>query len=327
MTVDQLKDSLTSEMLALANKKFTINISATTAVPAIEDKLITFANLDTGELKCRTLQTCVLFIDIRESTRISVEHQAETVARLYSFFGRAMSLCATHFGGSVRDIIGDRVMVVFPPEDCFHNAINCAILMHSVVNYVIDRHFSADKIRCGIGIDYGEMMVIKTGVIKRGAENAEYKSLVWVGAPANIASKLTDKAGKSTGAFVPSATHSSHAPPSMPAYIGKSPSLADALKQLAGLPAAMPMPAPNLPTATLAAPILVSKAVLDGYLSKYAADRRLFVRKQNQWKKQSVRIPEYKGPVFGSGLVFDSFVPAKTKPSLVGKKPPPFQLL
>lgn len=36
----------------------------------------------------------------------------------------------------------------------------------------------------------------KTGTIKRGVDSSEYKSLVWLGPPANVASKLADIANK-----------------------------------------------------------------------------------------------------------------------------------
>jgi hypothetical protein len=54
------------------------------------------------------------------------------------------------------------------------------------------------NISCGIGIDYGRMLVTKTGVRRHGNEQQNYRSLVWLGRPANIASKLTDLANKTT---------------------------------------------------------------------------------------------------------------------------------
>lgn len=61
---------------------------------------------------------------------------------------------------------------------------------------MINRIFSNVDFHCGIGIDYGEMRVIKVGIERKGDENAENKGLVWVGKPANLASRLTDFAGK-----------------------------------------------------------------------------------------------------------------------------------
>jgi class 3 adenylate cyclase len=48
----------------------------------------------------------------------------------------------------------------------------------------------------GIGIDYGRMLATKTGIRKHGDAQQSYRSLVWLGRPANVASKLTDAANK-----------------------------------------------------------------------------------------------------------------------------------
>ncbi|MGC5798257.1 adenylate/guanylate cyclase domain-containing protein [Sphingomonas sp. NFX23] len=56
-----------------------------------------------------------MYIDIRRSTELSITHKPQAVAKLYSTFVRAMTKCARHFGGHVRGIIGDRVLVIF---DC-----------------------------------------------------------------------------------------------------------------------------------------------------------------------------------------------------------------
>ena len=97
--------------------------------------------------------------------------------------------------GYVRNIIGDRVMVVFPVNDCFVNAVNCAITINHI-SQMINDIFTYVDFHCGIGIDYGEMRVIKVGIERKGDENTENKGLVWVGKPANFASRLTDFAGK-----------------------------------------------------------------------------------------------------------------------------------
>src|SRR5262249_45695169 len=93
-------------------------------------------------------------------------------------------------------IIGDRVMVLFESTNCFVNGVNTAILINSVCRYVINKHFKYNEVTFGIGIDYGTMLATKTGVRRHGSAQQSYRSLVWLGRPANIASKLTDKANK-----------------------------------------------------------------------------------------------------------------------------------
>jgi len=90
------------------------------------------------------------------------------------------------------------VMVLFNPSTAFTDAVDAATLMNSVCQDELNKHFKQDDVTCGIGIDYGRMMATKTGVRRHGYERANYRALVWLGRPANIASKLTDLANKTT---------------------------------------------------------------------------------------------------------------------------------
>lgn len=187
---------INDETNAINSPDFEIAVVDTRNLPSIDDTALTFANFDDKSKKVKLVKTCVVYIDIRRSTKLSFEHQRQTLAKLYSSFVRGVIKCADHFGGKVRNIIGDRVMILFDPEDCFENAVNTAILLNTFSIYVLNKHFRKDAVRCGIGIDYGNMMVTKTGTIKRGIGSSEYKSLVWLSQAANIASKLADVANK-----------------------------------------------------------------------------------------------------------------------------------
>lgn len=187
---------INEEVKAMVDSEFTVNVSSTAVVPKIDSGSLTFPDFSNNKLSAVEIETCVLFIDIRKSTEISGSHKRPTLAKLYSAFVRAMVQAAEYYGGKVRNIIGDRVMVVFDEKDCFKNAIDSAILLYTVSEYIINKHFKHNEIKCGIGIDYGKLLVVKTGTIKRGDESREYKSLVWLGNACNIASKLTDQANK-----------------------------------------------------------------------------------------------------------------------------------
>jgi adenylate cyclase len=200
-TLPDLRVELSDEVGTILANDFAITATTTKTVPHSSDGAITFPNLDAKTQACKLIDTCVLYIDIRRSTELSITHRAPTVAKLYSAFVRAMTKCARHFGGHVRGIIGDRVMVIFDCDDCFRKAVDCAILMNSTAQYVINRHFKQNEVQCGIGIDTGKMLVTKTGFRRRGYEQHNYKSLVWLGRPANVASKLTDIANKPSDGF------------------------------------------------------------------------------------------------------------------------------
>lgn len=141
------------------------------------------------------LNTCVLFVDIRNSVALTEKHQIRTMGKLYSVFTHCVLLAAQEDGGFVRNIIGDRVMIVFPEDNCYTHAVDCAISINQIAKHINDKFQHVD-FKCGIGIDYGKMNVMKVGIQKRGQEKDDNKGLVWIGYPANYASRLTDSANK-----------------------------------------------------------------------------------------------------------------------------------
>ncbi len=190
--VNELIKRIDEDVADILNTGF--EYSATRTVPSSEKSGLTF---ERGEVKKgQTISTCVLFVDIRDSVTMSQQYGVKIMGKIYTAFTKAVIKAAHHHGGSVRNIIGDRVMIVFPIENCFKNAIDCAVSINHVSRNIMTKHFNNVNFKCGIGIDYGELKVIKVGLGKQGVERTENKGLVWVGNPANIASRLTDKANK-----------------------------------------------------------------------------------------------------------------------------------
>jgi adenylate cyclase len=172
-----------------------IETTKTYSVPGRNDAGLTFGRdqVKRGKL----IETCVLFIDIRNSTGMSrsLKKDKARLGKIYSAFVDAMVSIADKYG-YVRNIIGDRVMVVFEPGNCFVDAVDCAVAMYTVATKILKKFSGLDSFKVGIGIDWGEMLILKTGIQKRHEEQSEYKNLVWVGDAANSASKLTDFANK-----------------------------------------------------------------------------------------------------------------------------------
>lgn len=65
------------------------------------------------------------------------------------------------------------------------------------LSVVLNKHFKANEVEFGIGIDFGSMLAAKTAIRRHGYEQTNYRNLVWLGRIANVASKLTDMANKS----------------------------------------------------------------------------------------------------------------------------------
>jgi adenylate cyclase len=196
MGLRELKQELDDEVSTILSSDFAIEVTETQSVPHSSDGAITFPNLDERSQGTKLIETTVLYVDMRRSTQLNFQHRRHTVAKLYSAFVRAMTRCAVEFRGEIRGIIGDRLMVLFEPEHCFENAIDAAELMNSVCQHVINKYFTHGEVEFGIGIDHGRMLATKTGIRKHGQAQQSYRSLVWLGRPANVASKLTDNAHK-----------------------------------------------------------------------------------------------------------------------------------
>lgn len=191
MNRKEFMDNIIAVINDWKNTSFTFNRKS--YVPGLDDANLTYGNGE--EKKGIELYTCVLFVDIRNSVQLTKDKQVRTMGRLYSVFTHCMLLAAQQEGGYVRNIIGDRVMIVFPEENCYTKAVNCAITINHIAS-LIDKKIDNLEFKCGIGIDYGKVSVMKVGIVKKGAENDDNKGLVWVGYPANFASRLTDCANK-----------------------------------------------------------------------------------------------------------------------------------
>ncbi|MCF8243744.1 MAG: adenylate/guanylate cyclase domain-containing protein [Saprospiraceae bacterium] len=200
MTTKEFLIDVNSDVNDILNTNFEFGITDTQLVPSYEDPSLTFENGRTK--KGKTIETCVLFVDIRNSVALVNSHQKETMGKLYTAFIKAMLSAVDFHNGFVRNIIGDRVMGVFPKDNCFTNAVDCAISINTIATRIINKHFKLNEFKCGIGIDYGNMLVLKTGIIKQGKDRTAYKNLVWIGRPANVASRLTDLANKETKKLV-----------------------------------------------------------------------------------------------------------------------------
>ena len=161
-------------------------------VPSLND--LTF--IRSKDRKAKELKSCALFIDIRESVKKNQEFCIQALANIYSSFIYGVLKCAMTCHGHVRNIIGDRVMVVFDKKDCCNHALNCANLIMHFICDIMQKRSPDEDFDCGIGIHYGTMNIIKVGLTLQGEENKEYQNMVWMGEPANLASRLTDKAGK-----------------------------------------------------------------------------------------------------------------------------------
>lgn len=314
MVIKDLLDGLDDEIAIIQDSSFDINITETLTAPTDSDPSFTFENFDDYYKNVKTIETCVLYVDIRKSTKLNLQHYPKTMAKLYSSFVRGMIKAAEEFNGKIRNIVGDRIMVVFNSSNCFTESVNTAILMNTISEKIINKRFKGDAFKCGIGIDYGKMMIVKCGTVKYGQEKSNYKSLVWLGKPANIASKLTDAANqpstystvhglkvgyhykatdnwlwqfKTPQEFVEDIEFS-YTSPNM-RYKDEHFSVCHASSE-------------SRSNYNSTKPILITESVYNGFKRDNPDDNSI---KKNWWKKASRKIPDFSGVVYGGDITFD----------------------
>ncbi len=305
---DFLKD-LDDSVKVVTSSDFEVEIIETEFVPSFSDASITYDNLDTKKKKCKLLESCVLYVDIRSSAKISAERQPKTLAKMYSSFVRTMIACARYYGGHVRNIVGDRVMVVFDKAKCFENAIDTAILMNSVCKHILNKRISSFEFRAGIGIDYGKMLLTKSGAIRQGDEKEFYRSLVWLGKPANTASRLTDLAHKTEIYTIP-AIHQGNYYPYIKDWHWQSKPYEQFVDDLEPTSSRMlkhkyehfntffKTPMSHSETHS---PILFTKSVFDGF--KKARPNADSI-KNGWWSKRNLDVRDYDGDIYGGDVIF-----------------------
>jgi adenylate cyclase len=145
----------------------------------------------------RELDLAMLFIDLRESTKIVDGFRRQTAAKMYKSFLWGIAKIAREHGGELRSFNGDGVLVVFAGAERCEQAVTAAmqmsyfvqsILRPKVNNYIVNnRQLSNMSLSFGIGIDTGTVLVVRGGV--RGENNND---LVWVGNATNYAVKLSN---------------------------------------------------------------------------------------------------------------------------------------
>lgn len=159
--------------------------------------------------KTYSIAAAILFVDIRKSTLLSQSSQAKSMVKIYRSFMRMAVDCVRKNGGVTRQFLGDRIMGVFIDSTnkdgivlarAVDKAVNAARSLQTVIDFSLNKHLKSKAngkiIECGIGIDYGKVLVTQVGMY--GVEQDENKEnevdCVWVGNTTNYASKYSDLA-------------------------------------------------------------------------------------------------------------------------------------
>lgn len=147
--------------------------------------------------KIYTGKVSVLFVDMRNSTKLPERFDAEQLVKIYRSYVRSVVQAVRYSGGVVRDFMGDGVLAVFvdnETEKSEDKAVYAARYITTAIdkflNPILDKKIN-HRISCGIGIHTGEISLSKVGM--KGKEQDETSEnefgIAWIGNSTNLACK------------------------------------------------------------------------------------------------------------------------------------------
>jgi len=190
--------------VAISRRRIFVALSQAAEGDITEGRVL--PSLDTIPLaNGRRLKVAVLYNDLKGFTGLVAGlPKKKTLAILHAFVSE-MTRVASEYGGEVVDCAGDRIMAVFwrphnnNDRQPIYDALCCGFWMQTVM----ERAFKdvlvkkgLPSVSCGIGIDYGDVIVTRVGIRNRN-------KLVLLGNAANFAAKLEDDATEGQTVITP----------------------------------------------------------------------------------------------------------------------------
>jgi adenylate cyclase len=137
----------------------------------------------------------VMFIDINNSTEMSLSLPEHKFALIVQSFAQEVSIAVSGYGGYVFKYEGDAVIILFPAEydrtKACENALNCSRAILQIIKEVINPAFRANElpeITVRIGLAYGYALVVLYG------KSLEKAHIDIIGSSISMASKIASLA-------------------------------------------------------------------------------------------------------------------------------------
>lgn len=157
----------------------------------------------TGDLsdtnKVYSGKVSMLFVDMRESTKLPDRFSMEQLVKIYRSYIRTVVQAIRYSGGVVRDFMGDGILSVFVDDEegksedkSVHAARYITTAIDKILNPKLDKSVK-HRISCGIGIHTGDISLSKVGM--RGKEQDDTAEnefgIAWIGNSTNLACKYS----------------------------------------------------------------------------------------------------------------------------------------
>jgi len=161
------------------------DVTETKTIPSVEN--VTFGK------KAKKMQLCAYCIDLRKSTELLSSHQKQTCGKIHKAFLTVASKVVIENGGVIRSFNGDGLLAFWPAY--LKSQISSAVYAAMVTKWLLDVKLSSlfekyEKIDFGIGIDWGDVYIIRAGIPR----NTNNNDLVFIGKCVNFATEIANQA-------------------------------------------------------------------------------------------------------------------------------------
>jgi len=145
----------------------------------------------------RQISMAVLYVDLVDSTKMSLKLPADKLSILISSFSQEMAFVINAYNGYVLKFIGDAVIGYFVEDEMSQfriaeNAVSCAESMIKIVeqgiNPIVVEKIGLSEIGIKIGIDFGKNVVVRYG------DDEKRSHVDLLGPTMNVASKIQNLA-------------------------------------------------------------------------------------------------------------------------------------
>ncbi|WP_288147207.1 adenylate/guanylate cyclase domain-containing protein [Thomasclavelia cocleata] len=145
--------------------------------------------------KAKNLQCSVMFVDMRNSTKMQDENGSKNMIKIYKMFAKLVTKAVEENCGKVMQIVGDGLLCLFINKNKTNSgqhAINAVRIINTYVKEAYNPIVKPDwKIACGMGICSGHILITRIGT--RGKNKC--CQLAFPSSITNYASKCCDNAG------------------------------------------------------------------------------------------------------------------------------------
>ncbi len=200
-----------SDLLSMAINKI---ISSEVLEKDMSDVLPLIGDL-TDSNKIYYGKASILFVDMRESTKLPEKFSKTQLVKLYRSYIRSVVQAIRYSGGVVRDFMGDGVLAVFVDNEDGNSedrAVRAARYITTVIDKLLNPVLEQEikhRVSCGIGIHTGEISISKVGM--RGKEQCDDEDnefgIAWIGNSTNLACKFSGAVNCGT-IFISASTYS-----------------------------------------------------------------------------------------------------------------------